>query len=94
MSFIASVIIALSIIFSGAPAMTQQPAPAPVSFQDEADALASLAARGLPEDHENVTCEASEARYVDSGEHGTTQQGQFSVWSITNEDVFHHFTCN
>jgi hypothetical protein len=85
MSFVAAIVVALSILFAG---------PAPAVSAYEADAYTSLEARGLPEGHVNATCAASEARYVDSGEHGTTHEGEFSVWSVTDENLFHHFTCN
>ena len=59
---------------------------APAESATVEDAWASLAARG--------GCSVSQATYVDSGEHGTTKQGQISVWSISDENLFHHFTCN
>ena len=86
MSFISAVVIALVLLFGGHVAE-------PVSVQAEADAYASLEARGMPKDHVNATCAVADARYVDSGEHGTTQEGQFSVWSVSDPDLFHHFTC-
>lgn len=67
--------------------------PSPTTLALEADAKASLEARGLPKDHVNATCAATEARYVDSGEHGTTHEGEFSVWSVSDPSLFHHFTC-
>ena len=86
MDTIIAIIIAFGILFGGGQGHTDS--------RMEADAHASLEARGMSEGHINATCKLSEARYVDSGEHGTTHAGEFSVWSITDENLFHHFTCN
>lgn len=59
---------------------------APANSATVDDAWSSLKARG--------GCSIEQARYVDSGEHGTTQEGEISVWSVTDENLFHHFTCN
>lgn len=94
MSFLAHIIVAIAIaIGSPTSSAPEQPVKAPTAaenIQDEEslrkDAWKSYKAR--------AACpNATSAVYVDSGEHGTTQTGQTSVWSVSNPDVFHHFIC-
>jgi hypothetical protein len=78
MGIFASIAVAIALLFAPA----QSPA--------EADAWESLRVNGIAS---ATQCTPENSRYVDSGEHGTRKPGQYSVWSITDENVFHHFTC-
>lgn len=81
MGIIAAIAVAVSLMF----------APAQSSAMEQ-DAWESLSAHGTAQAVE-TPCQPADSVYVDSGEHGTTQAGQYSVWSITDENIFHHFTC-
>ena len=96
MSLIINLIVAVAVLF--APAQSDVPAPVvpTASAEFEADAVASLEVRvaeGLTAQELRLNCTTDQLVYVNSGEHGTTLTDQFSVWSITNENVFHHFAC-
>lgn len=92
MSLVAAIFVAIAIAF-GAPASApaEQPVTAPTVEQD---AWSSLESRGVAPVEQGGGCALENVRYVDSGEHGTTMGGEFSIWSISDEDLFHHFTCN
>lgn len=91
MSLIAAIIVAVALaVGAPVPAPAVQPIAAPTV---EHDAWASLAARGVPPVEQGGGCTPEHVRYIDSGEHGTTKVGQFSIWSTTNPELFHHFVC-